>query len=841
MERNPLRLTWTTAPGRQLAAVLVLAAAGLLLLLAFDLVRLLVDDTGPLAPVVAQPFLRLTLPLPRALFPEPLILFEGISLEPRQVRDATMALLVAIPVAIGLLMILADWLAAQTGGLVLNRVRTRILRAILAAPASARDEAVGAAGLASDGLARESDILGSSVIATLRIGGMIAITVIYGLLQDWQLGLTMAAMFVLGGIAGARRLDSRLRTGRARHLEGERTQGLFNDLLARMPALRAHGTAPVEEAKLGRGLEDAHQDVRRREIRFAGIDVLATVLLLLTPLVVLVAGLAVEATQPDSPGALIATCMAAALGAFGIREWSQWRRLVERVRDLLTDAARSVSVLHTRARRNAGAALPRSGLIVARGLSGYDPATGGRCSGIDLTLRFPGHVALVGDGDSGAKVFAALLGGHIDPSTGRLTFGDVDLETVDPVERARRIAFAGDTILIDGTLRQNLVYGAVKTDDLDARLKEAVDAVGLNRLTHARGLAGTFDPAREPVLAASIVESRRAVRAALEAQGMEQYVDPFSANRYNRHATVGENMLFGKAVGDTFREDRLASHPFVRAILEATDLTKPLTRMGLSIATSMIEIFGDVPDGHPLFERFSFFASTDRPYFEDLVARSAERRRGAEPNRDRERLIGLALRYNEGRHRLGLLNEELQTRILEARSDFARMLPVSLRPAIEFYSEDEVCSAASVQDNLLFGRIASEQAGAEAAVQEVIRQVLTDRHLDTDVSRIGLDSPVDGRSDDLTIADVAAIDLVRCLVRQPDILVVERALDGLSSAAAEKLVANLKRVMVGRGLIIVSPDLTARMNNPPFDAVIRFERGEPAPVSNSVAREALAV
>ena len=44
--------------------------------------------------------------------------------------------------------------------------------------------------------------------------------------------------------------------------------------------------------------------------------------------------------------------------------------------------------------------------------------------------------------------------------------------------------------------------------------------------------------------------------------------------------------------------------------------------MGLSIARSMIEIFAEIPDGHPLFERFSFFAAADRPYFEDLVERA---------------------------------------------------------------------------------------------------------------------------------------------------------------------------------------------------------------------------
>ena len=330
--------------------------------------------------------------------------------------------------------------------------------------------------------------------------------------------------------------------------------------------------------------------------------------------------------------------------------------------------------IRPRARELAPASLPHSGALVAEGVSAFDPASGSRIAGLDLRVSFPAHVALTGDGDVGPRVLASLLGGRLTPSTGHLTFGGINLAAVPAVERARRIALAGETVLIPGTLRDNLLYGATE-DERDGHLMEAIATTGLDRLTHARGLSGTLDPRREEKLAAAIVEARRAVQAALVASDLDRFVDPFKADRYNRYATMGENLLFGKAIGDTFREDRLSGHPFIRAILEAEDLTKPLARMGLSIAGSMIEIFAEIPDGHPLFERFSFFSASDRPYFEDLVERRRENRRGIQTGRDQERLIGLALRYNESRHRLGLVDETLEAQIVTARADLARMLP----------------------------------------------------------------------------------------------------------------------------------------------------------------------
>jgi len=825
MERDPLRLAWKTSPLRHVLGFCMLALAGLCLLVELELIRTAVDRAVAGEGAAPAALLRIVLTPPASLWPEPLVLFPGIPLGPDAFTLTSVGGILLVPVLIALLLIPLDALAVSIGSHALATLRARALEAILKAPPSAQDDLSTAAALAAHGLARENTVLGSSLLVPVKLGGMIGLSFAYVLVMDWYLGAALAAVLSVGAILNARRALLRFDATAARYQEGERAEGILAGLEHRIPAMRAHGTGFYERDRVRNLLIEGHRPVARREYRLALVDSTAAVVLMLAPLAVLALGAWFAQSRPVTAGMVAACALASSLAAYGVREIVQWHRLGQRARALLTDVARSLSALKPRDIKKGKASLPENGALVAQGVSAYDPASGARVTSVNLNLAFPSHVALVGDGDAGPRLLAALMSGQIHPSIGRVTYGGVDLIEANPYERSQRIAFAGDTVLIEGSLKENLLYGChAPSEELEHRLSDAIAVTGLDRLTHARGLSGTLDPKREPAIAAAIVEARRFVQAALARENLDRFVDPFDAARYNRYATIGENLLFGKPVGDTFQEDRLSAHPYVRAVLEANDLTKTLSKIGLSIATSMVEIFTDIPDGHPLFERFSFFSGTDRAYFQDLVERQSEQRR---PGRDQERLIGLALRYNESRHRLGLLDKALEARILTARADFARMLPMSLKPAIEFYDQALFCTAASVQDNLLFGRIAADQAGAAEAVQGVIRRVLTERGLDAQVSRIGLDMPIDPQGDDLSLTEIAAVDLVRCLVRRPSILVVQRALDGLPGPAADRLVAALRRSMVGRGLIIVTPSISPAMDHPPFDTVIRFERGEP--------------
>ncbi len=167
-------------------------------------------------------------------------------------------------------------------------------------------------------------------------------------------------------------------------------------------------------------------------------------------------------------------------------------------------------------------------------------------------------------------------------------------------------------------------------------------------------------------------------------------------------------------------------------------------------------------------------------------------------------------------------------RLVSARRSFARMLPAHLSAAVEFHDPARVNPAASLEENLLFGRISTGEANAEPRVRALVRRVLADEGLEATVYRLGLDSRVDPQGGGSALADMGgrervAIELSRCLARDPDILVVAILIDEKKAADLRERLARLRQARAGRGLIVCLPETGVPEGLDPFDAVIAVE------------------
>jgi putative ABC transport system ATP-binding protein len=187
----------------------------------------------------------------------------------------------------------------------------------------------------------------------------------------------------------------------------------------------------------------------------------------------------------------------------------------------------------------------------------------------------------------------------------------------------------------------------------------------------------------------------------------------------------------------------------------------------------------------------------------------------------------LSFAYIEPRHRFGLLTEDLMARIVEARSRFHEGLPKELAGAIERYDPMRFSTAASLMDNVLFGRIGHNQPDGPERIRAIVREILDELGLYDEVLDIGLEFNVGVGGRRLTGAQRQKLDLARALLKRADFLILNRPLSALDQRAQDQIVRNVLEEAKRDGR---NPAIIWVLANPAmsqlFDRVIVFHGGE---------------
>jgi ABC-type multidrug transport system fused ATPase/permease subunit len=471
--------------------------------------------------------------------------------------------------------------------------------------------------------------------------------------------------------------------------------------------------------------------------------------------------------------------------------------------------------------------------------------------GVSFTLPLNQRIALVGPEGGGKDALAMLIARLVPPVGGQLTIGGRDLASLPESVTGRRLAYVGPSAYVfSSSLKDNLLFGLMHrpvaeasyegaevaiqarlrseaqrtgniVDDLNAswvdyaeagcddaaalaeRLRLMLAYVDLDTDVYQIGLRGAINPNDKAGVAERILEARKALRIKLDSSGIAHMIEGFDENRYNRNATLAENLLFGSPVGQAFDWDKLASNAYVLATLELAALTDDLIETGRKIAETMVELFADLPPDHPFFEQFSFISSEDLPEFQLLLGRVEKLQPSTMRPDDRTRLLSLPFKNIVARHRLDLIDEAMQGRVLAARRLFAEHLPSDLEGAIEFFSAERYNAAASLQDNILFGKLAYGQAEAAQRVGAVIGEVLDSLQLRSTVIDVGLEYNVGIAGSRLTPAQRQKLAIARALLRRPDLLILNQSTALLDNQSQSRIMDKVLAESAGRGLVWV--------------------------------------
>jgi len=214
--------------------------------------------------------------------------------------------------------------------------------------------------------------------------------------------------------------------------------------------------------------------------------------------------------------------------------------------------------------------------------------------------------------------------------------------------------------------------------------------------------------------------------------------------------------------------------------------------------------------------------TAELPGFKEILSRTVESDLGALEATDRDQLLALPFKLIQARHRLGLIDETLEERIVEARRYFASHLPDELKGAVEFFDPSRYNPAASLQDNILFGKVVTAQAQAVSRVGALLRQVLDDLGLRPLVVRIGLEYQVGTGGARLPAPERQKVALARAMLKRPVVLVLDRVVAVLDPAGQGRILSRILEYRRGKSVIWVleNNDLAER-----FEHVLVMENG----------------
>lgn len=711
--------------------------------------------------------------------------------------------------------------------------------------------------------------IGDAFIQPAFLGTQALTALTFIIYQNVWLGLVALSIVLIQSVVIPILRREQLRLGRERQIASRKFAGHIGEIVDGAPAILTHGTVPYSQAEVGTRLSKLF-DIRAMLFRrkFA-VKFLNNLLSQITPFLFFSVGGYFALTGRLDLGQLVAVIAAYRDLPPPIKElidWDQQRADVTIKYQQITGQFSEDRFAREGQPPDQAAAMAAP--ISIEGLQIADLLGTTLLETVTTLVERPSHIALVGPTGSGRGAFARALGRQVSAYKGIIRIGDSKLAEMPATAASRLIAFtSAEPNLFQGSIRDNILLslyrsvpardpaaagskeerrfleeallsgnlviapgddwidyeaaGVAGPPELDLRILSVIKAVGLQDDIYRLGLLGRLDERADEFTRQHLVAARRDMTERLRTGDLQRFVEPFHPDHYNANASIGENLLFGALVDGELSDAELAGDPQFRSVIAQAGLVDPLLVIGRKIAEMTIEMFGGLPPGDPLFERYSLISAEAMDLYKQTLAYMPGATEAyAIDAGGQARLVGLALGYIEPRHRFRLLDDDLRRRLVVARARIRQSFGRDGQRAIEFYDPDRLMPSASIRRNLLFGRLAFDLPDAEQRVWQLMRDVLNANGLEHAIYEIGLRYDVGPTGKQLDPRQRAAIDLARCLIKSPDILIVDGALSAFAPGEAVQVLGNVREAMLGKTLIASLPE---GFDTSGFDQVFLFE------------------
>ncbi len=880
MERNLFRYVWTHSRPQQVWILVIVALSMPTYFLAFDIPKLIVNG-----PILGQGFdtvgaTQKVLPIAigNPFGDQSFMLFEGFELERIDALVALSLAFLGYVIINGLFKVYINTFKGRLGERMLRRLRYQLVDRILRFPIAhyRRVRSSEIATMIKDEVEPLGGFIGEAFAQPAFLVGQAGAALLFIMLQSWMLGSVALGILVIQ-TALIPKLRARLRQlALQRQLTARDLSGRVSETVDGALDIRLNDASNFERSDISARLATLFfirfEFYKRKFL----IKFLNNFLAQFTPFVFYLGGGYLAIRGDLDVGQLVAVIAAYKDLPGPIKELIDWdyQRLDAQLKYTQVVNQFDVSPLAPAENQEVqtGEAPRLTGPITFRQVSALDDSGQTMLNGLNLSIDLHARVAVTGATGAGAEIVAEMIARLVEPSSGSLNIGPVALDTLPEWQTGRRIGYAGaEPFFARGTARDALLsgirhaplrpapegmamsatdimeasvsgnpafdrqadwidYAAVGVNDEDGLAGQISAVLRLARLEddiYAFGLRSRLSDAANDTSGEMILAARKMFLDRLAIGENANDVDPFVAAEFNTHLTLLQNLVFGSVSAPEFQSENFSADSALWAILSADGLDKRFYQIGQNAAAIIVDLFQEVSENMQILERLDLIDPDDLSEFETALRRTEGLEFSETAPQDRQKFMHVAFSYCEPRHRLGLVNDDLCEAVVASRQAFRDRLPEQLASAFAFHDPDEINPDVSLQDNILFGRIADERSGAVDRVSALLRAILEELELSNTVIERGLNYDIGTGGRRLSLSQRQQLGLARVLLKRPQFLIVNRGLSALDARTVEKVIlailAMSKSKTDGFGVLWVT---ATESHSEMFDRVLNFSRGD---------------
>lgn len=433
--------------------------------------------------------------------------------------------------------------------------------------------------------------------------------------------------------------------------------------------------------------------------------------------------------------------------------------------------------------------------------------------GVSIDINPGEQVALVGYSGSGKSTLALCICQINKYSAGKATLSGHDIETTPKSDIADNMGVvAQHPFIFEGTIRDNLLYsinarreahgitGEEGLPSLD-RIIESIQQVGLFQDVLRFGLNTVFKKGRKENLVKKIVHIREAYYQD-QGETLKDIVEFFDAEKYLYYSPVSANILFGNPNREEYQPENLAGNPVFLEFLREAGLRQLLVQLGRELAARTVDILKDVPSPDASFFEQTPMGPDEFAAYSELVAHLSRVKLHEISPEEERLLLSLALRFIPGRHKIVALSKLSEDLLLQGRAIFMDKIGTTDPEAMTFYRREDYIHSQTIMDNILFGRIKTDNPKALDQINKSIVSLLILEDMLERIVELGLEFHVGSSGDRLSGGQRQKVALARAFLKEPPILILDEATAALDNASQARIQNLLESKWKGKSTVI---------------------------------------